>query len=77
MNPSVRADTYLLDTQTGRIWKSVVFTDLQGSPEAWEEVDVLRTQADWLSFGTRHPPANTQPPAATAQPQPQVYVTPP
>lgn len=45
-NPSgVRADTFLLDTQTGRIWRPTKFTDLEGEPSAWVYEDRLDTQA--------------------------------
>jgi hypothetical protein len=33
--------TYLLDTQTGAIWKPVGYTDLEGKPTVWQREDVV------------------------------------
>src|ERR1700730_401027 len=35
MHPTIRADAYLLDTQTGRVWHRVQFTDVDGKPDVW------------------------------------------
>lgn len=35
-NPNVRADTFLLDTETGKIWRRAMFSDLPDQPTAWE-----------------------------------------
>jgi len=40
-SPHVRADTFLLDTQKGRVWQMTKFSDLQGEPSAWAEMDVI------------------------------------
>jgi hypothetical protein len=32
INPEVRADTFLLDTETGRIWKPAQYTNLVDDP---------------------------------------------
>jgi hypothetical protein len=31
----VRADTFLVDTQTGKIWRMQQFTDLPNQPTVW------------------------------------------
>lgn len=54
INPNVRADTFLLDTWTGKIWKNVVFTDVEGDPEVWREMPVLRSDADVTAFIRTH-----------------------
>jgi|SRR5580704_12656698 hypothetical protein len=38
-NPNVRADTFLLDTQTGKVWLRTTYTDLDGKPDVWEYQD--------------------------------------
>ena len=35
MRNDVRADTFLLDTQMGRVWARTQFTDLASQPEVW------------------------------------------
>src|SRR5271168_3090426 len=42
MNPNVRADTLLLDTQTGKTWVQTGITNVKGEPTIWmyrEHVD--------------------------------------
>lgn len=34
-SPHARADAYLVDTETGRVWEKVTYTDLIGEPEVW------------------------------------------
>jgi hypothetical protein len=36
MRPDIRADTFLLDTQTGRIWTPVVYSNVKGQPTIWK-----------------------------------------
>ena len=40
-SPIVRADTFLLDTQKGRVWQMTKFSDLPSEPTAWNEMDVI------------------------------------
>jgi hypothetical protein len=35
----MRADAFLVDTVTGRVWKPIQFTDLEGEPAAWKYQD--------------------------------------
>lgn len=54
-NPSgVRADTFLLDTQTGRIWRPTKYTDLKGEPTAWVYEDRLDTLAQIRAFAAAY-----------------------
>ena len=36
INPQARADTFLLDTATGRVWQLIKYGDLNGEPPAWQ-----------------------------------------
>ncbi len=35
INPSARADTFLLDTASGNVWQMVQLTDVAGQPTVW------------------------------------------
>jgi hypothetical protein len=45
-SPLARADTFLVDTQTGRTWSMVRFTDLEGDPRGWQPIPQINTPAD-------------------------------
>ncbi len=49
-SPHVRADTYLLDTQEGRVWVHATFTDLKDEPDAWVYRDRLDDDIDKSVF---------------------------
>lgn len=40
-SPLVRADTFLLDTQSGRIWTPTKYEDLVGEPTVWEDMLII------------------------------------
>lgn len=40
-NPNVRADTFLLDTEKGKVWQLVKFGSLEGQPTAWDSMDII------------------------------------
>jgi|SRR6185437_10418542 len=46
INPNIRADTFLLDTQTGKVWKPVTFTDVKGDPEVWRPENKFDNDAE-------------------------------
>ncbi len=46
INPGVRADTFLLDTETGRVWSPVTYTDLENSPQVWKIHDRVDSQSE-------------------------------
>lgn len=53
-NPGVRADTFLIDTQTGKTWVQTEITDVESQPTVWmfrDRLDDEREVADW---STRH-----------------------
>lgn len=35
----MRADTFLLDTETGKTWRMTSYTDLKGNPDLWLFID--------------------------------------
>jgi len=45
-SPHLRADTFLLDTQKGRIWQMTQFTDVPGQPSAWADMDIIDSQGE-------------------------------
>ncbi len=67
IDPHVRADTFLLDTQTGKIWRLVKYDDLPGKPVVWrfmDRVDDLPQALRWdAAHSGRQPPPS--PPAGT------------
>lgn len=49
--PFARADVYLLDTQTGKIWRPVTYTDIVSDPEVWvaqDRVDDRQQMKEWV-----------------------------
>lgn len=63
INTSIRADTFLLDTQTGRVWQLTQYSFLKGNPTAWAYMDRLdndEQMARWVKQFER-----------VEQPQPQ------
>jgi hypothetical protein len=56
INPNARADTFLLDTETGRVWIPTQFPDIAGKPTVWQiqdRVDDKGELATWLKDQTR------------------------
>jgi hypothetical protein len=51
-NPSARADTFLLDTQTGKLWCHTAISDAVGEPTAWlpeERFDTVQQVQAWIA----------------------------
>jgi hypothetical protein len=46
----LRADTFLLDTQTGRAWRKVQYTDLETEPDVWKLEDRVDSQAEPMAW---------------------------
>lgn len=46
-NPNVRADTFLLDTATGRVWGHPSFTAYEGDPTAWQLEKRFDDEEEW------------------------------
>jgi hypothetical protein len=52
INPEVRADTFLLDTQTGRMWRPAQYKELEGEPVVFVPFDKVDNAAElsaWLA----------------------------
>ena len=65
-SPNVRADTFLVDTQEGRVWRSTKLMDVQDQPDAWVPMDVIDDSetvgVTWKAYLAEHPlskPAST------------------
>jgi hypothetical protein len=59
INPQMRADTFLLDTATGRIWAPGRYTDYVDDPRVWElesKVDNNQQLEAFLATKTRKKP---------------------
>ncbi len=50
-SPHARADTFLLDTQTGRVWQ---LKGLNGEPAAWAPMTRLDNSEDQAAFARSH-----------------------
>ena len=40
-SPYIREDTFLVDTEKGRVWRAVRYIDVTGKPTVWEEIDII------------------------------------
>jgi len=49
-SPNVRADTFLVDTQTGKIWRMQQFTDVPGQPTVWAPEKKFDTDEDFNAW---------------------------
>jgi len=47
-SPIARADVYLLDTETGRVWTNVKYTDVQGQPTVWMYQERIDSEAGFV-----------------------------
>ena len=45
-NPNVRADTFLIDTQKGKVWQMTKFTDIEDQPTVWQPLDIIDPDGD-------------------------------
>jgi len=55
MNPEIRMDRFLLDTQTGRVWELAREVELQDEPRIWvvlPRIDNDQQMREWLA--TQH-----------------------
>jgi len=53
-NLNVRADTFLLDTATGKIWQMTTYTDMRGDPTVWVLTTHIDSDADLTEFLRTH-----------------------
>lgn len=40
-NPGVRADTFMIDTQKGKVWQMAKITDVESQPTVWQPMTVI------------------------------------
>jgi hypothetical protein len=68
-SPHARADVYLVDTETGKIWRPITITNakdtnLKSAPEVWVYQERIDSERDFNTWMVIHPPV-----AATTPPQ--------
>jgi hypothetical protein len=54
MNPEFARNTFLLDTQTGKIWQLTQFSDLEDDPMAWLAQTKLDSDQELFTFAQKH-----------------------
>jgi len=62
-SPHAARDTFLLDTQTGRVWEVARFTYLNGDPAIWDLMDRIDSESDRAAVNAKYgpkPPATKQ-----------------
>lgn len=59
--PFARADVYLLDSETGKIWHPVTFTDVAGGPEVWMPQDKIDNSQQLEIWSIQHPSTKRNP----------------
>ena len=52
--PYARADVYLLDTSTGKIWNRLTHTFLVGDPDIWRYMDRADDALELMGLRPRH-----------------------
>ncbi len=80
-SPIARADVYLVDTATGKIWRPINITNaeqpgLSGTPQVWmfqDRVDDNEQLAEWFSLYRKLPERSSTVP----EPPPSAPTTPP
>ncbi len=77
-SPVSRADVYLVDTATGRMWRPINITNaeqpgLSGNPQVWlfqDRLDNNEQLAEWFALHMKAPAPSTAPPPTSAPPAP-------
>lgn len=59
--PFARADVYLLDTETGKVWHPVTFTDVAEQPEVWMPQEKIDNNQQWQVWSVEHPSTKEHP----------------
>ena len=52
--PHARADMYLLDTWTGKVWQNVKLVDMESEPNVWDIMDRVDGKKDYLEWINSH-----------------------
>lgn len=45
-NPSIRADTFLVDSETGSVWYTTRYSDVVNDPAVWIKMERLDSRAE-------------------------------
>ncbi|HTS48294.1 MAG TPA: hypothetical protein VMH05_10150 [Bryobacteraceae bacterium] len=53
MNPEFARNTFLVDTQVGKVWRLTQFTDVKGEPTGWVVMARLDTDQDVFAWALR------------------------
>jgi hypothetical protein len=69
-NPNARADTFLLDTQTGKVWRLTQITDVIGDPTVWDRMERLDDDKQAYQFLLKHGAKEIEKPAAPSNESP-------
>ncbi|MGC1617853.1 MAG: hypothetical protein WA765_05135 [Candidatus Acidiferrum sp.] len=56
-NPNVRADCFLLDTQTGNTWIQTAITDVKGNPTIWLYRERVDNQSQFMNWYAKQTPS--------------------
>jgi hypothetical protein len=64
-SPRTERATFMLDTQTGRVWQVINYSYLTGDPTVWVLMDQVNTPADEDKLDAKYP---RKPPATAAKP---------
>jgi hypothetical protein len=67
-SPHGARDTFLLDTQTGRVWQLTSFSYLDGEPVAWDLMTRIDNKEDFQRFIQEHSKVPTDPLALPKKP---------
>lgn len=46
INQGVRADTFMIDTQKGKVWQLTKITDVENQPTVWQPMMVIDNSGD-------------------------------
>lgn len=49
-SPFSPAGVFLVDTQAGRTWELVGYTDLEGTPKVWRQIERIDSDSDLLKW---------------------------
>jgi hypothetical protein len=71
-SPHAARDTFLLDTQTGKVWQVTQFSFLNDEPVVWNFMPRIDNDVDYMKvvsdFGRKPPPAPAAAPRAPTSP---------
>src|ERR1700691_6277094 len=54
MKPESRGEPFLLDTGTGKVWRLVQHSELNGTPVVWEPMDRLEGPFNYMALAQKY-----------------------